>query len=158
MESEQKTGSPTAQNHQDRRSASETVSVCFFDLDDTTDNQRQWCCCPFRWTSHHEGLVQWPTFYQRRWGTEGSEPDGREERIGQNRRRYRDRITTRSPGNGAVRRRRYNGEATADAGPRSYSGATPRLSVDDITFGQPRLPFTPFNRSFIWILASSNLR
>ena len=40
-----------------------------------------------------------------------------------------DRITTRSPGNGGGVVRRYNGEAIAGPRPRSYSGATPRLSV-----------------------------
>ena len=29
---------------------------------------------------------------------------------------------------------------TADAGPRSYSGATPRLSVDDNSVTRPKLP------------------
>ena len=79
-----KTNFRTASSVQDKRSASETVHTYFVHVGDTAGNRWKRRCCPFRWRSHHEGLVRRPTHRHRRSSMEGSEQDGREERIERN--------------------------------------------------------------------------
>ena len=66
MESEQKDQFSNCPKRQDKRSASETVHTYFVHVGDTAGNRWKRRCCPFRWRSHHEGLVQWPICCQRR--------------------------------------------------------------------------------------------
>ena len=77
-----KAGSRTAPKRSDKRSASETFNAYFVHVGETAGNHWKRCCGLVRWRSYRDGLVQWPTCCQRRWGMEDSEQDEREERIG----------------------------------------------------------------------------